>query len=584
LRAPHISQLFILLLILCLTIPSAAAQFGYGEGNHVPWKTRPVIGGVRTIFLLVEFQDTRFQSSLQDIQYFVEYADSWFRTSSYGKMYIDYVIIDYVIQLPSPMSSYGSPESGSQRGDAEEGLKRYYDDIIDLVDAQTDIDLGEFKDVVIVHAGGDEATTGNPYDIWSHCLAYGPISEELGENGLWVMGRDGSIQSLWGISTFSEDEKISVFLHEYSHSLGLPDLYIYGSDGYSQGTGVSFWSLMDSGPFLEPPSDIDAWNKYILGWVDPVMVNSPTGEYMLHTLESSQDPKALLVGYTGDYDKYYFIQARRRMGTDSGLPADGVLVFMIDPTREQSISGSELALMEDANPGTLEESGQFYLDESAMHYELLDAPYNKGDETYHFSMGSISAQFVLKNNFFWDKYNKIAFLVEPTDDTSFRIRFGSSPEELGVEVPQEEGGGTQPSGCIIATAAYGGSDAPPVKYMRYVRDNLIGASMTGRHLVDGWNRFYYSWSPTVAALAAKSNSFKLTLRVLLFPLIGITRVAAYAFGIMSPVNIELASIFGFFIAASLSISLYIVTPLAVGLLSSRQFMKRISSKIRQRRS
>jgi len=100
------------------------------------------------------------------------------------------------------------------------------------------------------------------------------------------MGRDGSIQSLWGISTFSENEALSVFLHEYSHSLGLPDLYIYGSDGYSQGTGVGFWSLMDSGPMLDPPSDIDAWNKYILGWVDPSWFDSPTGDYTLHTLES----------------------------------------------------------------------------------------------------------------------------------------------------------------------------------------------------------------------------------------------------------------------------------------------------------
>jgi len=574
-----------LLLIICLTIPAATAQYGEGGGAnvHVPWKTRPVLGGVRTVFLLVEFADVRFGSSLQDIQYFVEYGDSWFRTSSYGKMYIDYVIIDYVIQLPSPMSSYGNPEAGSQRGDSEEGLKRFWDDVIDMVDRQTDIDLADFKDVVVIHAGSDEAVSGDPYDIWSHCLAYGPISDELGENGLWVMGRNGNIQNLWGMSTFSEDEEISVFLHEYSHSLGLPDLYIYGSDGYSQGTGVGFWSLMDSGPMLEPPSDIDAWDKYLLGWVDPVMVNSPTGEYMLHTLESSQDPKALIVGYTGANDMYYFIQARRRTGTDSGLPADGVLVFLIDPTQEQSLSGSELALLEDANPGTLEASGQYYLtDQGAMYYELLDAPYNNDSETFHFSLGSISAQFVLKNDLFWDQYNKIAFLVEPTGDDSFRIRFGSSPEELGREAPQEQGGGTQPSGCIIATAAYGGSDAPPVKYMRYVRDNLIGASVTGRHLVDGWNRFYYSWSPTVAALAAKSNSFKLTLRVLLFPLIGITRVAAYAFGIMSLVNIELASIFGFFIAASLSISLYIVTPLAVGLLSSRQFMKRIFSKLRQR--
>jgi len=72
------------------------------------------------------------------------------------------------------------------------------------------------------------------------------------------------------------------------------------------------------------------------------------------------------------------------------------------------------------------------------------------------------------------------------------------------------------------------------------------------------------------------------LRVLLFPLIGITRVAVHVFGVTSPVNAELASLFGFFVAATLSISLYIVTPVAIGFLSLRTFVKRIFHKLRLR--
>jgi peptide/nickel transport system substrate-binding protein len=287
---------------------------------------------------------------------------------------------------------------------------------------------------------------------------------------------------------------------------------------------------MDSGPMLEPPSDIDAWNKYILGWVDPVMVDSPSGEYVIHTLESSQDPKALIVGYTGANDMYYFIQARRRTGTDSGLPADGVLVFLINPTQEQSLSGSELALLEDANPGTLEASGQYYLtDQGAMYYELLDAPYNKGDETYHFSMGSISAQFVLKNDLFWDQYNKIAFLVEPTGDDSFRIRFGSSPEELGREAPQEQGGGTQPSGCIIATAAYGSELSPSVQALRDFRDKLVRSTFAGDQFMDAFNMWYYSFSPTVANVVASSSILRMISRILIHPLVGILQLSTYVY-------------------------------------------------------
>ncbi len=244
------------------------AQNENSGGPHVPWKPRPVIGGVKTLFLLVEFQDVRLRSSMREIQSLVESENAWFKKSSYGKMYIDYTVYDQVVPLPWPLAFYGAPEPGSQRGDSQNGLKMYYDDIIDLLDKRTDIDLANYKDVVIIHAGGDEAETGDPNDIWSHCLAYGPVSDELGENGLYVTSMDGTIHNLWGISTFSETEPPSIFIHEYSHSLGVPDLYIYGTDGYSENTAVGFWSNMDSGAWLDPPADLDgtstSWDGFNL--------------------------------------------------------------------------------------------------------------------------------------------------------------------------------------------------------------------------------------------------------------------------------------------------------------------------------
>ena len=51
------------------------------------------------------------------------------------------------------------------------------------------------------------------------------------------------------------------------------------------------------------------------------------------------------------------------------------------------------------------------------------------------------------------------------------------------------------SGCIIATATYGGPFASEVVYMRSVRDDMVGSNTLGKSIVSSWNSFYYSWSP-----------------------------------------------------------------------------------------
>ncbi|MHA2066598.1 MAG: DUF2341 domain-containing protein, partial [Candidatus Thorarchaeota archaeon] len=90
---------------------------------------------------------------------------------------------------------------------------------------------------------------------------------------------------------------------------------------------------------------------------------------------------------------------------------------------------------------------------------------------------------------------------------------------LGVAPPPGVWGGPETQfQCIIATAAYGGTMAPEVVYMRNVRDNMIGSTPIGNILVSGFNTFYYSWSPPVAQWIAGSEGLRTTFRVLLLPI------------------------------------------------------------------
>jgi len=533
-----------------------------------PWRPRPVLGGQKTLILLVEFPDVRFRSSIQDVTALLEVVDDWFRTSSYGKMYIDYTIHEDIITLPSTMATYGAPQQGAGRGDDPMRLDAYMSDALNFVLFETNIDLLNFKHIVIIHAGDDEASaTGSPNEIWSFCACEGPYADEIPEEASWRLIDDSGqvVHVFWGVSTFSENEPWGIFTHEFSHSLGVSDLYVYGSDDYSEGSGVGFWSMMDMGAILDPPSDLDAWSKYILGWVDPVIIESYEGEYTIYALDSTNEPKALLITIRSQPDEYYFVHARRITGTDSALPSEGVIVFKIDATHERSYEGSELAAISDANPGTPSEC-RLYTDVFRDGCTMLDAPYNQRGRQYTFTYGPLSADLVLNNEVFWDGDNEIGFKVEPAGEDAFSVSFDLSPEDMPPPTTTTTSETTtEGPRCVIATAAYGSELEPEVRYMRRVRDELIGSSRTGLFLVKTWNAFYYTWSPRVAQTISGSEILRMIVRILLLPLVGIANVTVLTFWAVSHVTAvaDVASLAAFVAAGLLSVTMYLFLPVTL---------------------
>jgi M6 family metalloprotease-like protein len=539
-----------------------------------PWKPRPVLGPQNTLVLLIDFSDIRFRSSLGEVRSLVDVVDQWFRRSSYGKMYINYTIYEDILTLPTAMSSYGEPQAGNERGDDSAKGEAYISDALALLMSQTNLNLEHYEHIVLMHAGGDEAESGNPNDIWSHCDCVGPIADENpSQEASWVITDDSGaiIHAFWGISTFSEDEHWAVFAHEFTHSLGVSDLYIYGTDGYSEGPGVGFWSNMATGAFLDPPADIDGWSKYILGWIETTTVDSPQGEYTIYTLDSAQEPKALLVKISGNEDEYYFLHARRKAGADAALPSEGVIVFKIDRWREISLRGEELALLYDANPDAPPECNN-YSGQGRELCEPLDAPYNEKGKQYHFSFYDLSANLLLNDDGCWDESAGIGFRVQPSADDAFGVTLGASPQEVGTTgacaAPETATSATETTSqitapsCIIATAAFGSAMAPEVVYMRFVRDNLIGSTRAGMTLVDAFNTFYYSWSPTVARAIAPSSVLRAIFRVLLLPLVWTVHATALSFTAMVGLtgNADVASTVAFLFAACVCLMSYLVIP------------------------
>ena len=178
-------------------------------------------------------------------------------------------------QDPSfPFADYDIEDQGDVDGD-----KNYYepDGIIDHV--------------VLVHAGEDKSGGGGAqgtYSIWAHSSAVAGGAEIPGTG--------------FKVSNYivqPEDSGVGVFAHEYGHDLGLPDLYDTSGAADSD---VDFWDLMSSGSHSGPifqsmPTHMGLWDKWVLGWANPVQVNP------------GQAPRDVIVGQT----------SRTPKGTQDGI-------------------------------------------------------------------------------------------------------------------------------------------------------------------------------------------------------------------------------------------------------------------------
>ena len=147
-------------------------------------------------------------------------------------------------------------------------------DIEDQGDIDNDGNVFEPDGVIdhlnIVHAGADQADDGGEqktYAVWSHASVVDPLS-----GGYTIPGTG---KKVFNYIVQPEDAGVGVFAHEYGHDLGLPDLYDTSGGGDSD---VEFWDLMSTGSHSGPlfqsiPTHMGAWEKYVLGWNDPVELN-----------------------------------------------------------------------------------------------------------------------------------------------------------------------------------------------------------------------------------------------------------------------------------------------------------------------
>jgi len=100
-----------------------------------------------------------------------------------------------------------------------------------------------------------------------------------------------------------------------------------------------------------------------------------------------------------------------------------------------------------------------------------------------------------------------------------------TPDEVSAEEEQTE---QQPSGCLIATAAFGSELTPQVQYLRDFREHYILSTVSGSAFMNSFNSVYYSFSPQVADYERDQPWLQTAVKTGLYPLFGILNVAERA--------------------------------------------------------
>ncbi|MBS7645973.1 M6 family metalloprotease domain-containing protein [Candidatus Bathyarchaeota archaeon] len=307
-------------------VPPRFAPEPIGEAETTP---EGAVGGIKVVFIAVYFRDLNHTLSISEVRSFVDRMDSYYREVSHGRAWLEADVVGWY-RLDKSLSYYGRDGRMVDDPNFDGSIDSWWllRDAVAVADPY--VNFSRYDKLVVIHAGYGQESSKNSNDIWS--VAY------IG--GVWTKTRDGN--SFYGGALVPEMEAqgaspLGVACHELAHLIGLLDLYGRNGESY-----VGRWSLMDRGlwngdPPGSSPAHPDAWSRIRLEWIpndkiymatigvktdvalSPAEAEPGEGEYQLVKVPLSSDGK-----------KYYLIEARSRIGFDSALPGEGVVIYAVD--------------------------------------------------------------------------------------------------------------------------------------------------------------------------------------------------------------------------------------------------------------
>lgn len=336
-----------------------AASIGSDSPNYFPHKGSP-----KALVILVQFQDVKFKSS-DPIATFEHYLNgkigeaapvadqSIFITDEEHQYYGS--VLQYFADMSdnqftpqfdivgpvtvSQNSAYYGRNRGADGNDANytkmmaEACK-LADDKVNFADYDSDND-GYVDLVYFIYAGYSESISGNSADcLWpksgtaSICTCDNKTICRFGINNELNETPSDTPTGKYYLNG------IGLFCHEFSHTMGVPDLYPTDSSlssATADNQSPEYWDLMDMGEYTDNgyrPTPYTPWEKSIMGWKQPITLSDNTAQQIeLTPYDQSSTAYKIEANSNGEY---LLLQNIRNEGWFKALPGYGLLIWRID--------------------------------------------------------------------------------------------------------------------------------------------------------------------------------------------------------------------------------------------------------------
>lgn len=324
------------------TSPGSRADISTGSKYHGLGhfsEDFPRTGKIKVLVFLVEYTDVKFKTP-DPKNYFSRQlnqegfsenkgtgsARDYFLAQSGGLFDPEFEVLG-PIKLAHDMAYYGANDYWGN----DQAPEQMVIEAVKAMDGQIDYSQydfnndGKIDNVFVIYAGYGEADYDDENTVWPHNF-------EIRNGGTY----DG--KRLYGYTCANEiapdgvPNGIGTFVHEFSHVLGLPDLYNI-SNPYDTST-PSEYDVMDYGPYVNdgrtPPS-YSAVERNAMGWMFPEEF-STAESYSLEPLSESNE--AYIIPTNKD-NEFFMVENRQKIGWDKYLPGHGMLIWHV--TFNQSV-------------------------------------------------------------------------------------------------------------------------------------------------------------------------------------------------------------------------------------------------------
>ena len=393
----------------------------------------PTIGTIRGIILLVEFADNEFHSEYDEAFYlkkmndpgFSEYdatgsARDYFIDQSSGVFTPEFDVVG-PIKLSHNMNYYGANDRNGQDAHPE----RMVSEACNLAAVERGVDFSKYDFdndglvdfVYIIYAGYAESYGASSNTIWPHASQLSLLGEEcvINEKKVDRYACSSELKFISGDTV----EGIGTFCHEFSHVLGLPDVYDTRNTGNIQ---LGSWDVMDQGNYnngSNTPPSMSAMERATLGWLELIELDTPADRIEVLELNSSNSAYRISTPVEGEY---FTLENRQQQGWDRFQPGCGLMIMHI-------------AYDESAWKGNFVNSG------IVRRYDLVEADGTQGttQETDLFPYGEVNAftDYSTPSSLTWDGTPTCKGVTQITqEDNCISFRFMKdrfiSPEDINV--------------------------------------------------------------------------------------------------------------------------------------------------------